>query len=202
MAENASVLTGLANSFAITPASNVSSDPYTLSVVGALSNANYTINQRNTGVWPVAPATLTYEANFVTRISGADYPALTGTVTGFVLSDTQANATSGTLVFGSGALPTTLPGAYAILGSGLASNNGNYIFVQAPGNASALLVTTDIILNQSPRYLLETLKRSCDGSLELQVSLDTPAPPEIPKLATAPRMDPAQLYLVSPVECP
>jgi hypothetical protein len=67
-------------------------------------------------------------------------PAFTGTVTGFRFADTLAGATTGTLLFFTTAADTLTPGVYPVLGSGLAANNGNYVFVQAPGNATAFTV--------------------------------------------------------------
>ena len=85
--------------------------------------------------------TLTYTANPVSRSYGAANPAFTGTVTGFVGSDTQANATTGTLTFTSTATSSSSVGSYAINGSGLTANNGKYTFVQAAANATALTIT-------------------------------------------------------------
>ena len=81
--------------------------------------------------------TLTYTANPVSRSYGAANPAFTGTVTGFIGSDTQANSTTGTLTFTSTATSSSNVGSYAINGSGLTANNGNYSFVQAAGNTTA-----------------------------------------------------------------
>ena len=50
----------------------------------------------------------------------------------------MSTATTGTLSFSSGATDQSPPGFYAIVGSGLTANNGNYVFVQAPGNRAAL----------------------------------------------------------------
>lgn len=54
--ENVSVLTGLSNSFGITSTSNVAGGSYTLSVVGVLSNPNYTVTARIPGSWIVTPS--------------------------------------------------------------------------------------------------------------------------------------------------
>jgi hypothetical protein len=88
----------------------------------------------------INPATLTliYTADAATRTYGAANPEFTGTVTGFAGTDTQANATTGTLVFTSPATPTSNVGTYAINGSGLSSIN--YNFVQALSNATALTI--------------------------------------------------------------
>ncbi len=89
----------------------------------------------------ITPATLTYTANAATRTYGGVDPALSGTVSGFVGSDDQANATTGTLGFATGAMATSDVGSYAINGSGLTANNGNYLLVQASANATALAIT-------------------------------------------------------------
>jgi hypothetical protein len=84
----------------------------------------------------VNPATLTYVANPVSINLGQAIPPLTGTVTGFVNGESlTSGATTGTLTFGTPATGT-VPGSYAINGSGLSA--ANYIFVQAPANAMAL----------------------------------------------------------------
>ena len=62
-------------------------------------------------------------------------------MTGFLNGETQATATTGTLTFTSPATAASIPGSYAINGSGLTANNGNYTFVQAAGNATALTIT-------------------------------------------------------------
>src|SRR5206468_8058467 len=54
---------------------------------------------------------------------------------------TEANSRSGALTFASPATASSSVGSYPINGSGLAANNGNYVFVQAAGNATALTVT-------------------------------------------------------------
>jgi filamentous hemagglutinin family protein len=91
------------------------------------------------GTLTVTPATLFYNAASVSRTYGSVNPAFSGTVTGFVNSDTQGSATTGTLVFASTATTTSPAGSYDIDGSGL--NAANYTFVQAPGNATALTIT-------------------------------------------------------------
>ncbi len=115
-----------------------------------LSVATYTVNDGNSGnnyivqtvtnlTGVINPATLTYVADPATRLIGAINPIFTGTVTGFLGSDNIVNATTGTLLFTSPALPASPPGQYPILGSGLTAQN--YVFVQAPGNAIALTIT-------------------------------------------------------------
>jgi len=64
-------------------------------------------------------------------------PALSGTTSGYPGTDTQANATTGTLSFAdAGDGRRAMSAGYLITGSGLTANNGNYSFVQAAGNAN------------------------------------------------------------------
>jgi len=83
-------------------------------------------------------------------------PGLSGSVSGFVGADNQDNATMGTLTFTSAATSSSSVGSYAINGSGLTANNGNYTFVQVAGNATALTI------NALPVNLTGT--RSYDGT--------------------------------------
>ncbi len=87
----------------------------------------------------IDPATLTYTANAASRTYGSANPNLSGTITGFVNGETQATTTGGTLAFTSPATAASKVGSYAINGSGL-TNNGNYSFAQAAGNATALTI--------------------------------------------------------------
>jgi hypothetical protein len=84
-------------------------------------------------------------ANPATREYGLNNPTFSGTVTGFRLSDTQANATTGALTFASAATAASAVGRYSIQGGGLVANNGNYIPVQAPSNETALSVTPALL---------------------------------------------------------
>ena len=86
------------------------------------------------------PATLTYTANTATTTYG-QAPTLSGTVTGFVNGQNEATATTGTLSFTTPATVFSNVGSYAVNGSGLTANNGNYTFTQASGNANALSIT-------------------------------------------------------------
>ncbi|MCX7099542.1 MAG: MBG domain-containing protein [Methylococcales bacterium] len=109
----------------------------------AANNGNYLLIQAsgNATALGITPATLTYTANPSNRLYGATTPLFTGLVTGFVVADTLTSATTGTASFTSNATSTSNVGNYAILGSGLAANNGNYVFTQAVGNANALTIT-------------------------------------------------------------
>ena len=119
--------------------SNVGSYPITGS---GLSSTNYTFVQAggNSAAFEITPATLTYAASLVSQTYGTAIPGTSGTVTGFVLGQTQATATTGTLAFAAAATQSSNIGSYAINGSGLTADNGNYTFVQAPGNSTAFTI--------------------------------------------------------------
>ncbi len=112
---------------------------------GGLQARNYTFAQAagNATALSITPAVLTYVANPQSRRYGVANPAFTGSVTGFANGDSLASSTSGTLAFNSPAVATSPVGQYAILGSGLTSQN--YTFVQAAGNATALTITPGIL---------------------------------------------------------
>ena len=69
------------------------------------------------------------------------FPTFGGSVEGFVGGDTLASSTIGALSFDTTAPDSSQIGAYAIDGSGLSANFGNYVFVQDAANATALIVT-------------------------------------------------------------
>jgi filamentous hemagglutinin family protein len=103
--------------------------------------ANYTVNATATAPADITPATLTYIATPVSIVVNTPFPTFAGNVAGFVGTDTQASATSGTLLFATAAPDSSRIGAYAVDGSGLSANFGNYLFVQDARNATALLIT-------------------------------------------------------------
>jgi filamentous hemagglutinin family protein len=125
-----------------TNASNVGS--YAITGTGVtLTSANYILSQAatNATALSITPATLTYTANAASRLYGAANPAFSGTITGFVNGESQTTATTGTLSFSSLATALSNVGNYLVSGAGLTANNGNYNFVQAAANNSALSVT-------------------------------------------------------------
>jgi hypothetical protein len=64
--------------------------------------ANYNIsNTASVGTGSITPATLTYIADAVSRMYGVANPPFTGTVAGFVDSESLATATTGSTVFSS-----------------------------------------------------------------------------------------------------
>ncbi|MCL4746879.1 MAG: hypothetical protein KJZ83_15915 [Burkholderiaceae bacterium] len=127
---------------AATQSSNAGS--YPIDGSGLVANSgNYTLAQApgNATALTITAAQLSYLANAVSREFGLPNPALTGTVTGFRNGDTPGSATVGVLVFKTPATVLSGAGSYPILGSGLSASSGNYTFVQAPGNATALTIT-------------------------------------------------------------
>jgi hypothetical protein len=101
---------------------------------------NYTLTQPTGLTANIGAAVLTYTANAAVMTYGSGVPGLSGSVSGFVGTDNQGNATTGILNFTTGATSSSGVGSYAINGSGLVANNGNYTFVQALGNATALTI--------------------------------------------------------------
>ncbi len=114
-----------------------------VSALGGADAGNYTF-AGVVGDYTVDPATLTFLANAASRERGDPNPSFSGSVTGFVPGESLASATTGGLSFTSPALQTSPEGAYAINGSGLTANNGNYTFIQAPGNSTALTITPPV----------------------------------------------------------
>jgi hypothetical protein len=104
--------------------------------MGGASAGNYTLTEPLGLFANITPATLTYTAAAATLTAGQTPSGLSGTLGGFVLADNQANATAGTLVWTTTAAAGSQPGHYAIDGSGLTATN--YVFVEAPGDATAL----------------------------------------------------------------
>ena len=135
-------------STAATNASNVGS--YAINGSGlAVISGNYmsAIGQdaANATALTITPAQLTYKADKASRTYGAADPVFTGTVTGFVLGQDLNSATTGTLLFTTAADITSNVGKYAIDGSGLTANFGNYYFAQANSNAKALTIDPAIL---------------------------------------------------------
>jgi hypothetical protein len=131
-----------------TSSSNVGA--YAINGSGLTANfGNYTFTQAapNATAFTVNPALLTYTATPVTATYGSAIPVVSGTVVGFVNGQTQSSATSGTLAFMTPATTTSSATSYAINGSGLTANFGNYTFTQAPTNATALTIAAASVTN-------------------------------------------------------
>lgn len=132
------------------------------------------------GTLLITPATLTFVANPSVRFVGQPNGTLGGVVIGFRNADTLAGATDGTPVFTSPANESSPIGRYPIDGSGLSAIN--YVFVQAPENATALLVSAlpgtlfapDLVREPPDNYLYD---RNI-GSAQLCMVTDTLASTE------------------------
>jgi hypothetical protein len=108
----------------------------TLSGKGA---GNYVLVQPTGMTANITPATLTYEASTASRTAGRSLTGFSGSLSGFVAGETQSNDTAGTLVWTTPAITGSSAGRYAIDGGGLTA--ANYVFLEAPGNATALTLT-------------------------------------------------------------
>lgn len=112
---------------------------YTLTPQGLYSNQQGYLITVVSATLTVNPATLTYTASSASLTAGQSPSGLSGAVTGFLGSDTLANATSGTLAWTTPATSSSQAGSYAIDGGGLTATN--YVFTQASSNATALTLT-------------------------------------------------------------
>jgi hypothetical protein len=128
---------GVGDDFSLTSASNANT--YTINVTGYTGLTDYTVTPVSAS-YVITPATLSYVANPASRNVGQPNPAFSGTVIGFVNGQTQSSATTGTLEFTSPATVSSPAGRYAIDGSGLTANFGNYVFVQASSSLTALTI--------------------------------------------------------------
>ena len=129
---------GLTVNFTYNGSATVPTGAGSYAVIGTINDANYQGSATNTLV--INAAILTYTANTASMTYGSAVPILSGSVSGFVGADNQGNATTGTLTYTTTATSSSNVGGYAVSGSGLTANNGNYTFVQAPGNATALTI--------------------------------------------------------------
>ena len=106
-----------------------------VSLTGA-DAGNYTVASTTASTADITPATLTYVADPIQGITAPPSTGLTGKVTGFKGSDTLVTDTTGAPAWSTTATPGAPRGSYSVEGSGLTASN--YVFVQAPGNSTAL----------------------------------------------------------------
>ncbi len=142
----ANVATGTGTTTA-TIGSNVGNYPITGNFTSA---AGYRI-QFVPGTLAITPATLLFTADQFVRYLGTENPLFTGTVTGFRNGDTVQS------VFGSGIIWTSTAGILSPIGF-YPVNGGtsatNYVFTQAPGNATALQIIPLPQLSSTPIDLI------------------------------------------------
>ncbi len=103
---------------------------------GFTSAAGYQI-QFATGTLSITPATLMFTADPFVRFLGLPNPDFTGTITGFRNGDTAQSVFGTAIPWYSPAGSNSPVGYYPIIGGASAKN---YVFVQAPGNATALRI--------------------------------------------------------------
>jgi len=157
---NGNTLTGVTTGTAAwSTTANSTSNVGSYAVTGSgliANNANYKFtfaqgagNATDLSITP-APLTVTYTANPVSQVYGAVNPSLSGSfsATGLVNGDTLSGVIGGTAGWTTTAVSTSGAGSYAINGSGLTANSGNYTFnfAQAAGNATALSITPATVL--------------------------------------------------------
>ena len=135
--ETVAVLTGLSNSFGISSATEVGN--YTLEVIGALSNGNYTITEIYDGQWTVNPAIITVTAiggssNFgESPINpGLSFSGLHSDFDESLLADLYNNfsITSDTPA---GTYTLNVKGDFSALSYTIARNSGVWVVNQLPG---------------------------------------------------------------------
>ncbi|MDB5946242.1 MAG: hypothetical protein JWQ33_1268, partial [Ramlibacter sp.] len=130
----------------------------------ALTNATSTVSTSVGGnVGAITPATLTYNADPAVRDFGAPLAGFTGNVSGFKGADSVGTATSGTPNWQTPATVASLPGTYAINGSGLSA--GNYVFTQAPANASALTLRPNNLPDAPQQKVTQSSTAAIDAAL-------------------------------------
>jgi hypothetical protein len=110
--------------------------------LGGTGASNYTLTEPLGLVANITPATLTYTAAAESFSAGQTLTALSGTLSGFMSTDSQANATAGALIWTTTAGAGSQPGHYVVDGAGLTAMN--YVFVEAAGNATALTLQAGV----------------------------------------------------------
>lgn len=104
--------------------------------IGGVDAENYKIIKIDTTQANIEKALLTYYADETTKVRGESITGLTGRVTGFVLGENLANATTGDLIWSTSATENSPVGRYPILGDGLLASN--YNLINDPHNYTAL----------------------------------------------------------------
>jgi filamentous hemagglutinin family protein len=140
----AAILSGIGVTTAATAASNAGG--YTLTMAATLNSSNYSLSLQNATL-TVNPALLTVTPNAKTRVYGSNNPMFDGTITGFVLNDTEnAIVTSGP-TYSTAASNVSNVGSYSITSSGGSLSSGNYEFSYGTGTLTVgkamLTVTAD-----------------------------------------------------------
>ena len=129
--------------------SNVGTYAVRQGTLSAGSNYNLSYTGAAYNITPAA-LTVTYTANAASSIYGNTPTGLSGNaaVTGLVNGDLAGGVTAGSASWATTATGLSNVGNYAITGSGITLNSGNYTLnsVQAAGNATALSITPRTVL--------------------------------------------------------
>lgn len=128
----ASVATGTASTTA-----TIGSDVGNYPITGSFTSASGYRLQFVPGTLAITPATLLFTADGFVRYLGTPNPLFTGTVTGFRNGDTVDSVFGSGTVWSSPAGLLSPIGFYPVVGGTSAKN---YVFTQAPGNATALQI--------------------------------------------------------------
>ncbi|MEO5628276.1 MAG: MBG domain-containing protein, partial [Thermomonas sp.] len=104
----------------------------------------------------ITPATLFFTADGALRYLGTPNPPFSGTVTGFRNGDTVTSVFGSTVIWSSPAGLLSPVGFYAVNGG---SSAKNYVFSQAPGNATAFQI---IPLPQLPGTPTQIIRETVD----------------------------------------
>ncbi|MDF2629263.1 MAG: hypothetical protein K0R39_3094, partial [Symbiobacteriaceae bacterium] len=140
--------TYLGGALSLTTAATTTSVPNSYAItVGGHTSANYDITFVP-GTLTVSPAALTVKANNQNRTYGTANAALTVTVTGFVLGETEANL-GGVLSVSTPATASSVPGTYAITPSGYTS--ANYTITNEPGTLTVAKATLNVTVDAQSR---------------------------------------------------
>jgi len=152
--EDAGVLSGTAtfrcvDSNGVATGTNTAPGTYPITIVNRQTSADYSIQYTN-GTLTVLPAQLLVGGVDTNRNYGAENPALSATISGFVNGE-DSKALSGALLVTAAATVTNSAGTYAIVPSGLASTNYAITFSNGVLTVNPAL-TTLTVSNASKTY--------------------------------------------------
>jgi hypothetical protein len=125
----------------------IGSDVGLYEITGSFTSAAGYRLQFVPGMLSITPATLLFTADPFVRYLGTQNPDFTGSVTGFRNGDTVASVFGSAPIWSSPAGLLSPIGFYPVNGGTSAKN---YVFVQAPGNATALQIIPLPQLSSTP----------------------------------------------------
>ena len=134
-----------------TTTATIGSDVGNYAITGNFTSAAGYLIQFDPGTLAITPATLLFTADSFVRYLGTDNPVFTGGVSGFRNGDTVQSVFGSDVIWSSPAGLLSPIGYYAINGG---SSAKNYVFAQAPGNATALQIIPLPQLSSTPIDLI------------------------------------------------